>query len=156
MHPHSPLIRRPRLRVLPLLLACALVLGTGLPARADVYVVAHAANPQQSLTQKEALDLFMGRSRAFPNGDFAQLFDLPPDSPVRLGFYQSLTGLSQAQINSYWSRLMFTGQTMRPRALASEQAMVDAVRQTPGALGYLSAEPADRSLRTLLVIKDPR
>ena len=136
-----------------LLLAGALALGPALHARADVYVVVQATNPQHALTQKEALDPFMGRSRAFANGDFAQMFDLPADSPVRLSFYQLLTGLSQAQINSYWSRLMFTGQTLPPQTLANEAALAEMVRRNPAAIGYLSQEPADKGLRVVLVLK---
>jgi hypothetical protein len=139
--------------------ALALLLLTGLVpviAKADIYVVVNAANPQRALTQKEALDLFMGRTRSFGNGDFALLFDLPRDSAVRASFYQSLTGMSQAQVNSYWARLMFTGQTQPPQALPNEAAMLEIVKRNPSAVGYLSQEPADKSLRTVLVLKETR
>ena len=132
------------------LLACAL------PARADFYVVVHASNPQRALTQKEAVDLFMGRTRAFANGEFALIFDLPRDNPRRAAFYQALTGMSVAQVNSYWSRLMFSGQSMPPQALPDEAAMIDIVRRNPSAIGWLGTEPADKSLRTLLVLKEQR
>lgn len=131
------------------LLACAL------PARADFYIVVHASNPQRALTQKDAVDLFMGRSRAFANGDFALIFDLPRDNPRRAAFYQALTGMSVAQVNSYWSRLMFSGQSVPPQALPDEVAMAGILRRNPSALGWLSKEPAEPGLRTVLVIKEP-
>lgn len=129
-------------------------LALALPARADFYIVVHAANPQRSLTPKEAVDLFMGRSRAFANGDFALIFDLPRDNPRRAAFYQALTGMSVAQVNSYWSRLMFSGQSVPPHALADEAAMVNMLRRNPGALGWLSREPTEPGLRAVLVIKE--
>ncbi len=125
-------------------------------SRADIYVVVQAANPTRALTQKEATDLFMGRTRAFANGDFALPFDLPRDSATRAAFYLALTGMSPAQVNSYWSRLMFTGQTMPPQALPAEAAMVDIVKRNPSAIGYLSTEPTDKGLRILLVLKEVR
>lgn len=134
---------------------CAALLALALPARADFYIVVHASNPQRSLTQKEAVDLFMGRSRAFANGDFALMFDLPRDNPRRGAFYQSLTGMSVAQVNSYWSRLMFSGQSVPPQALPDEAAMTNILRRNPSALGWLSKEPTDAGLRTVLVIKEP-
>ena len=137
-----------RLGALALLLACAL------PARADFYIVVHASNPQRSLTQKEAVDLFMGRSRAFASGDFALIFDLPRDNPRRAAFYQALTGMSVAQVNSYWSRLMFSGQSVPPQALPDEAAMASILRRNPSALGWLSKEPTEPGLRTVLVIKE--
>ncbi|NRF72098.1 hypothetical protein HLB44_34455 [Aquincola sp. S2] len=119
-------------------------------------MIVHTANPLKALTQKEAIDLFMGRSRSFPGGDFAQTFDLPRDSPLRAGFYQALTGQSVAQVNSYWARLMFTGQTLPPQPLPNEAAMVDLVKHNPNAIGYLGHEPADKGLRVVLVLKDGR
>lgn len=142
-----------RCRLLPL--AWLALLMAVLPARADFYVVVHASNPQRTLTQKEAVDLFMGRSRAFANGEFALIFDLPRDNPRRAAFYQSLTGMSVAQVNSYWSRLMFSGQSVPPQALPDETAMANILRRNPSALGWLSREPTEPGLRTVLVIKEP-
>ncbi|MCE4556045.1 hypothetical protein [Pelomonas cellulosilytica] len=135
------------------LLAAAL-LALASPAWADFFVVVHASNPQRSLTQKQAVDLFMGRSRAFANGEFALIFDLPRDNPRRTAFYEALTGLSVAQVNSYWSRLMFSGQSVPPQALPDEAAMAGVLRRNPSALGWLSKEPGDPGLRTVLVIRE--
>lgn len=140
-------------RFLPLLLAATAVLSCA-PARADFYLVVNAANPVRTLTHKEAVDLYMGRSRSFASGDFALVFDLPRDSPQRARFHLALTGMTPAQLNSYWSRLMFSGQSMPPQPLPDEAAVADIVRRNPSALGWLSSEPTDRALRTLLVVKD--
>lgn len=123
-------------------------------ARADVYVVVHEDNPVRSLTHKNVVDIFMGRSRAFSNGQYALPFDLPRDSAGRQLFYQLLTGLSLAQVNSYWSRLMFTGQTMPPVPLPGEAVMLDVIRQNPGAIGYVTSEPTGKGVRIVLVLKD--
>jgi hypothetical protein len=141
-----------RARTQHLLIAAAAAFAT--PAHADLYVVVQAANPLRSLTQKEAVDLFMGRSRAFANGDFALVFDLPRDTPQRSAFYLALTGMNQAQVNSYWSRLMFSGQSMPPQPLPDEAAMIDIVKRNPSAIGWVSKEPTDKQVRTVLVLKD--
>jgi hypothetical protein len=123
-------------------------------AHADFYIVVQASNPQRALTQRQALDLFMGRSRAFSNGDFALLFDLPRDSPKHIAFYRALTGMSPAQVNSYWSRLMFSGQVMPPQPLPDEATMINIVKHNSNAVGWLNSEPTDKALRTLLVIRE--
>ena len=124
------------------------------PASADFYLVVNSGNPQRVLTKKEAVDLFMGRSRSFANGEFAQVFDLPRDHPRRAAFYRTLTGMSPAVVNSYWSRLMFSGQNMPPQPLADETTMIDVVKGNPNALGWLGREPTDKLLRTLLVLEE--
>lgn len=144
------LLRRLFALALPLLLALL-----ALPARADFFLVVHASNPQRSLTQKQAVDLFMGRTRVFSNGDFALIFDLPRDHPRRAAFYEALTGMSVAQVNSYWSRLMFSGQSVPPQALPDEAAVANLLRRNPSALGWLSKEPSEPGLRTVLVLKEP-
>jgi hypothetical protein len=136
-------------------LLLAAVMATGAPhALADFYIVVQVGNPQPALTQKEAVDLFMGRSRAFANGEFAKMLDLPRDHPRRAAFYQALTGMNTAQVNSYWSRLMFSGQNLPPQALPDEAAVIDALKRNPNALGWLTKEPVDKQLRTLLVLKE--
>jgi hypothetical protein len=135
----------------------ALGLAAALPARADVWVVVPTSSSVKTMNQKELVDLYMGRSRAFPDGTFALPFDLPRDDPGRAAFYKSLTGMDLAQINSYWSRLMFSGQTLPPQPLPGEAAMADLVRRNPSAVGYLLQEPAaDKGLRVVLVLKSAK
>ncbi len=124
-------------------------------AHADFYLIVQAANPQPVLTQREAVGIFMGRNRAFHNGEVAQVYDLPRDSAQRAEFYQRLTGMGPAQINSYWARLMFSGQTMPPYAVQDEAAMLAMVKSNANAIGWVRKEPSDKALRVLLVLKEP-
>lgn len=147
---------RLRSRLLAATLAAASTLAPAMPAQADVYVVVPVASPVKSMTQKQVVDLYMGRTRELPGGDLALPFDLPRDHPARAAFYLALTGLGPAQVNSYWSRLMFSGQTQPPQSLPSEGAMADLVRRNPSAVGYLMQEPVDKGLRVVLVLKDAK
>lgn len=137
-------------RISAAILALAVVTAT----RADLYVVAHASNPQASLTQKEVVELFMGRHRAFADGGFAFVLDLPRDNPVRDRFYQNIAGMSPSQVNSYWARLMFSGQATPPQPLPDERAVVEVVKRNPNALGYLGSPPADKGVRVVLVARE--
>lgn len=140
------------------LVIAALLLASWLPpahAEHDIYLVVQVSNPVKALTQKEAMDLYTGRARTFPTGELVLLFDLPRESRDRAEFYQRLTGMSIAQINSFWARLMFSGQIMPPQTLPNEQAMLDIVRRNPSALGYLTSEPTDKGLRTVLTLRSP-
>jgi hypothetical protein len=138
------------------LLAFCAALAACFPARADIFVIVPAASAVKAMTQKEVVDIYMGRSRAFPGGEFALPFDLPREHPGRAAFYRALTGMDAAQINSYWSRLMFSGQVMPPQPLPTEAAMADVVKRNPSAIGYLLQEPADKGLHVVLVLKDAR
>jgi hypothetical protein len=145
---------KPPLRWLHALCAALLALASS-AALADAYVIVNAANPVQALRRRDVDDLFMGRQRAFPDGEFALLFDLPRDSAQRTTFYRLLTGMPMAQVNSYWARLMFAGYSVPPSPLPDEAAMLAMVKRNPSAIGYLLREPADKGVRVVLVLKDP-
>lgn len=135
-------------------LLLALLGLTSLPAHAaDVFIVVHVTNPVKSMSIKEALDLYTGRSRSFIGGEPALVFDLPRDGSGRAALYQALTGMSLVQVNSFWSRLTFTGQKLPPQALSGEAAMVEIVKHNPAAIGYLTAEPNDPALRVVLTLR---
>ena len=140
----------------PLRHCLLLLLGltTAAAAHADFYVVVHTSQPVRDLSQRDAVDLFMGRHRSLGNTASAQPLDLPKDSPARAAFYRALTGMSLAQINSYWARLTFTGRTTPPLTVTSEAAVSEAIKRNAAAIGYLSTEPADPHMRVVLVVKD--
>jgi hypothetical protein len=56
-------------------------------------------------------------------------------------------------VNTYWARLVFTGQSLQPRALDSEAAMIDVVKRNQGAIGYVSQEPTDKDVQVVLTLK---
>ncbi|WP_157572359.1 hypothetical protein [Nevskia soli] len=136
------------------LIAGLLTLGSAC-ARADIYVIVNKSSPVHSLKQQEVQDLYMGHTHSFSNGDYALCFDLPRDGVAYAAFYRTLTGMSAAQLGSYWARLMFTGQTLPPQHLPSEDEMLAVVGRNPSAIGYLSRQPTDQNVRVVLVLKTP-
>lgn len=127
-----------------------------MPAHADVFLIVNVSNPVRALTKREATDLFMGRQHNYADGEFALPLDLPRDSAGRANFYRLLTGADLAQVNSYWARLMFGGQTLPPQPMPDEAAMLNVVARNPSAIGYVGQEPADRNVRVVLVLKDAK
>lgn len=132
----------------------ALLSSMAMAAQAEVYLVVAANSPVQSLTRKDAVNLYTGRTRQLASGQMVQALDLPRDDALRGEMYWLLTGQTLAQVNSYWSRLTFTGQTRALPTSGSEAEVIEALRSNPLALGYLSHEPANRGLRVVLVLKE--
>ena len=135
-----------------LLLIAALFFARPVPA--DIVVIVNAANPVHSMSADEVSALYLARSRTFPSGEFALVFDLPRDNAVRLHFFKQIANMPIGQVNTYWSRLMFSGQEMPPQVLPNEQAVIDIVRRNPGAIGYVSAPPKEAGLRVVLHVKE--
>lgn len=140
------------MRVLPILVAVLVALAAAPPARADYYVVVGDHSPVAQLSQEEVLHLFMGRIRSFPDGSPAAPYELAGNAQ-REGFYRALSGMTLAQVTSYWARLMFSGRNLPPTRLADETTMVERLRKDNAAIGWLTTPPAAKGLRTVLVLK---
>lgn len=132
----------------------ALASGPGFAAGGQLYVVVNANNPIQKLATRDAVALYTGRTRVFPDGREAVAYDQAEASVARADFYRSLTGMDLARINSYWARLRFSGQVQPPRSLGDDRDILAMIKSNPKAIGYLRTAPADASVRVVLVLAD--
>jgi len=130
-----------RILILPLLLMVFAV-------HAEVAVIGNLHNPTEALSAKQVQDIFLGRTRTFPDGRFALPIDQSSD--LRGEFYQKLTSRPVEQINAYWARIMFTGQASPPLQLPDDEAVLKVVRENEGAIGYVSKPHVDTTVRVLL------
>lgn len=137
----------------PKVVLAVIALASTPSAWAHYYIVVSDQSAVERLSEKETLHLFMGRTRAFPNGDIAVAYDLA-GANQREGFYRALGGMTLAQVNSYWARLMFSGRSLPPQPLDDEAAMIEKIKADPKAVGWLSEAPKQKGLRTVLVLKD--
>mgnify|MGYP000087714035 CR=1 FL=1 len=107
-------------------------------AQADIAVIVHAANPVQQLTSRQVAELYLGRSRTFASGQYAQVVDQGIYDPLRGRFFKE-----------------FTGQVQPPQNLDGDSAVLEFVRRNPGAIGYVSATTlADARVKTVLVLRE--
>ena len=120
-------------------------------AIAEIVVIGNLQNSQQQLTVLQVQDIFMGRTRAFPGGKPAYPFD---QTNLRAEFYLQLTHRPIAQIDAYWARLMFSGQTSPPTKLSDDQKVISIVQHHESAIGYINKENADElTIRILLILE---
>lgn len=119
--------------------------------RADIYVVTHRDNPIESLSEQQVRDLYLARSKAWPNGEFIVVYD-HEDTELRSRFFKRLTGMSLRQADAYWARLIFAGRILPLEQLSGEAALVDIAKETSNMLGYLENPPESQLLKVLYVI----
>lgn len=134
----------------------ALCLLAGAPeAWADVSVVVSAKSGIDRLSREDVVYIFMGRYRTLSDGSKAEPVDLPAGEAAKAAFYRLLVGRDLEQIATYWSRLVFTGQTAPPRQAASVEAMIRFVAANRGGIGYLDSRDVDARVRVVLELKQP-
>ncbi|MCH9698153.1 MAG: hypothetical protein K0U68_08630 [Gammaproteobacteria bacterium] len=130
---------------------CYLLLLVSANSVADISVITNINNGIDSVSRQKVQDIFMGRSRSFPEGNFALPLDL---NPLRSEFYFKLTGRPVEQINAYWARIMFSGQASPPTMLPDEQTLLKTIRENTGAIGYIDSNHVDKTqVRVLFILK---
>lgn len=125
-------------RILSIVSPLALYLVMNL-AHADVVVVVSKDNPTSVLTTQQIERIFLGKLMQFPDGRSAIPLDMPRDSSVRDDFYQIAVNKTDGQVRSYWSRLIFTGGGVPPKAAISTEDMLKLVADNPNTVGYVAA-----------------
>ena len=135
-------------KALCLLLSLA-SLALPLSTHAAVVLVGHPGIGG-TITTAQASDLYLGKSNKLPNGNMAAVYELENGNPLRVEFHNKVTGKSEAQLQSYWSRLVFTGKANPPPQLANPALLKSTIASTPNAIGYLDEADVDASVIVLL------
>ena len=120
-----------------LIIIATLIILLPVKVFADIVVIVNPNSGIAELTRRQIIDIYMGRNPGIKNGQRFQPFDHPFKSTVRAEFYNKITGKPVSVINAYWARLLFTGRASPPRLVEDNAAMLETVRENPGAIGYL-------------------
>ncbi len=135
-----------------ILFACILVVLLAAPASsAEVAVIAHPSVPASDISRSQLLDIFTGDVKEWKNGEPVIIVDLKPRSDVKEAFYDYL-GKSSSRMKSIWMRNMLTGEGTPPESLESQAEIVERVKNTPGAIGYVNRELVTGDVIMLRVI----
>jgi ABC-type phosphate transport system substrate-binding protein len=118
-------------------------------AQAEIVVIGNVRNDLLLLNATQVEDIFMGRTRALPNGQTAQPVD---QSALRPDFYQALTARPIEQINAYWAKITFTGQASPPMILNDDNAVINIINENKDAIGYIDKKHVDSRVRILLIL----
>ncbi|MEO5694886.1 MAG: hypothetical protein ABIQ72_17260 [Usitatibacter sp.] len=133
-------------RLLQAAVACLLTLASA-RAGAELVVIANQASGIERLTRDEAINIFMGRYKKLPSGIAA----LPVDEGVeKADFYRALVGKELPEIQSYWARLVFSGQGSPPRVMDDARQVIETVANNKGAIGYVDRKNVTPRVRIIL------
>jgi ABC-type phosphate transport system substrate-binding protein len=118
---------------------------------ADLVVIVNPDSGIEKLSREQVVNIFMGRLRKLPSGIAA----LPVDEKrEKAAFYQALVGKELPEIQSYWARLVFSGQASPPRQMESAADVLETIANNKGALGYVHKKKVDRRVRIVLELSN--
>jgi len=139
------------LRRLRCLLAAALLLVSPLAIPQDsgfeVEVIVTPSLAKVTLDRSFLRAVFMMRVRQWPDGTPIRVFVLPDDNPLSDQFYRVQLGTYSYVLRRAWDRMVFTGTGFAPTLVKSEAEMIERVRTTPGAIGFVRKREASSQQR---------
>ena len=88
--------------------------------------------------------IFLGKSRQLPDGTKVVPLDQLEGSGLKQEFYAKVVRKTLPQLNSYWSRLIFTGRGQPPFAVSGNSEVLEFIASNPNMIGYVDV----RALQT--------
>lgn len=118
-------------------------------AATDLVVIVNPGSGVEKMSRDEVTSIFMGRSKRLPSGITALPIDqvASGDKPK---FYGELINKELSEVNSYWARLIFSGQGTPPRQADNVAEVLEIVGSNKGAIGYVSRGVVDRRVKIIL------
>lgn len=117
-------------------------------AVADVAVIVNPANTDD-ISADDVQKIYLAKTKTFPNGKTAIPVDQTEGSAIRVEFLSKVIGKDEAQMKSYWTRLIFTGKGVPPNALPSDEQVKELVSRNVDAIGFIDAGSVDDSVRVI-------
>lgn len=125
-----------------LIVVAALALSTS--ANAAVVVV---GNPSMdALSAATVKKLYLGKAKSLS----IDVVDLADGDALKEEFHQKVTGKTEAQLQAYWAKRVFTGKGQPPKALPSADLVKNTVQTGNNIIGYIDESQVDSSVKVLL------
>jgi ABC-type phosphate transport system substrate-binding protein len=132
-----------------LLALIALVACTSPALAGDVIVIVNKAN-DNAVDKALVAKIYVGDSKVWGNGGAITAYDLPEDSPARAAFDNDIVGKSPSSLKSLWTQNVFTGKSVPPKQVASDEEVKKAVAANKNAIGYIKASSGDDTVKVVV------
>jgi ABC-type phosphate transport system substrate-binding protein len=117
----------------------------------DFVVIVSSSNQVSTITKTALSNLFLKKVTKWGDGSEVVPADQAPSVSIRERFSQSVHSKSISSVKSYWQTQIFSGRASPPVELGSDAKVSDFVRNTPGAIGYVSAGYSGTGIKALKI-----
>jgi ABC-type phosphate transport system substrate-binding protein len=135
-------------------LSAVILLSAGviLPVYADVAIITHPGNTAKP-DQTQIRNIYLGKVKVFDNGTPVLAIDIEPGDASRKLFVDKVLHKTEANLNAYWARMLFSSKGRPPEEMENSAAVVKTVAGNKSAIGYVDAKDVNDSVRVLMIIK---
>ena len=111
---------------------------------AGVVVIVNPACPD--LDASTIKKIYLGKAKSLN----INAIDLEDGQPLKNEFHSAVTNKTEAQLQAYWAKKVFTGKGQPPKTQPSASLMKSAVANSANSIGYIDESDVDASVKVLL------
>ena len=116
-------------------------------------VVMSAKSSITKLSKNTVTAIFLGKTSTFPDGNQAVPIEQNEDQEAYKEFHKIVTEKSDAQLNAYWAKMVFSGKGNPPQAVANNAEVLKMIAANPIMIGYLEKSTVNRTVRVVFAPK---
>lgn len=114
----------------------------------DFKVIAHPDQAVAGLSIAQASRLFLKKETRWPDGTLVRPVVLA-QGRLRDAFCRRVHGKSGGAVHAYWNQMIFSGHDIPPIEKRTAEEVVQFVRGTPGAIGFVPADTPAAGVRVV-------
>ncbi len=122
---------------LALLIMVALALSVPKVNASELYVMVNESVMVAELSRSELRQIFTGQRQYWNNGTKITVFVLEDRDELHKQFCRDILQMFPYQLSRIWDQITYSGQGVTPVRVTSYQALIDALENTEGAIGYV-------------------
>ncbi len=115
----------------------ALVISVPKVNASELYVMVNESVMVAELSRSELRQIFTGQRQYWNNGTKITVFVLEDRDELHKQFCRDILQMFPYQLSRIWDQITYSGQGVTPVRVTSYQALIDALENTEGAIGYV-------------------
>ena len=114
-------------------------------------IIVHNDVKQESVTKNELSKIFLKKVVQWEGGTAIKPVDQKKDSGLRLKFSKEVLKKDVNAVTAFWQRKIYSGRGLPPAEVATDAAVVEYVKNNPGAIGYVSTKAKTAGVKVLKI-----
>jgi ABC-type phosphate transport system substrate-binding protein len=107
------------------------------PQALAIEVITHHQVIDHSLTKSQLRRIYTMRQLRWSDNSVINVFVLPNQHMLHQRFAKERLQIFPYQLNRIWHKLTYSGLGVAPTIVDSEEELIQAVKKTPGSIGYI-------------------
>jgi len=107
-----------------------------MPSQA-INVITHESVAINTIDTKLLRRIYSMRQQRWANNMPIVVFVLPSQHPVHVKFSKEVLNIFPYKLDRIWNKLTFSGLGVAPKLVRTEAELIQAIKSTPGAIGYV-------------------